>query len=59
VPRRFRLPRSSNDLAEHAQKNGADSDLVDTLRGLDKDTFDGPDDVMAALGSKDVLGGTS
>lgn len=53
----FNYPGSPTDLADHAQKNGADSDLVETLRGLDKDSFDGPNAVMSALGSKDALGG--
>ncbi|WP_229478418.1 DUF2795 domain-containing protein [Mycolicibacterium mageritense] len=53
----FNYPGSPTDLADHAQKNGTDSDLVETLRGLDKDSFDGPNAVMSALGSKDALGG--
>jgi hypothetical protein len=38
--------------------NGADSDLVETLRGLDKDSFDGPSAVMSALGAEEALGGS-
>jgi trehalose-6-phosphatase len=55
----FDYPGSKEDLAKHAEKNGADSDLVKTLRDLDKDSFDGPNAVMSALGDKNVLGGSS
>jgi hypothetical protein len=54
----FDYPGSANDLAEHAQRNGAGNDLVEALRGLSKDNFDGPSAVMAALGDKDALGGS-
>ena len=55
----FDYPGSADDLAEHASRNGADSGLVDTLRGLSKDSFDGPNAVMKALGGdgEGVLGG--
>lgn len=52
----FDYPGSPDDLAEHAQKNGADDSLVGTLRGLQKDSFDGPSAVMEALGAQDALG---
>ena len=57
----FDYPGSADDLAEHAGKNGADSGLVDTLRGLGKESFDGPNAVMKALGGdgEGVLGGSS
>jgi hypothetical protein len=42
-------PASSEDLAETAVKNGAESDLVDALRGIDADRVDGPDQVMHEL----------
>ena len=42
----FDYPGSKDDLATHAEKNGAESGLVDTLRGLKKDSFDGPNAVM-------------
>jgi len=45
------------DLAKHAEDNGADDDLVEALPGLDKDQFDGPNAVMHALGQEDELGG--
>ena len=55
----FDYPGSKQDLASHAEKNGADSALVETLRGLDKDSFDGPNAVMSALGDENVLGGST
>lgn len=54
----FDYPGSPEDLAEHAKANGADDDLVETLRNLDKDTFDGPNAVMSAVGDQDALGGS-
>src|SRR5947209_8512306 len=38
----FDYPGSPEDLARHAERQGADSQLVETLRGLKKDSFDGP-----------------
>ena len=38
----FDYPGSAQDLADHAQRNGADRELVDALRGMSKDNFDGP-----------------
>ena len=43
---------------DHASSNGADQQLVDTLKGLDKQQFDGPNAVMAELGEAGVLGGS-
>jgi hypothetical protein len=54
----FDYPGSAEQLAEHAKNNGADDDLVQTLKGLDKDEFDGPSAVMQALGAENVLGGS-
>lgn len=48
-------PATAEELADHAQSNGADEDLVATLRGMNKDSFDGPNAVMAEL--KGDLGG--
>jgi len=42
-------PASADDLAETAKGNGADDELVEHLRGLDRDEFTGPDTVMAEL----------
>ena len=52
----FDYPGSQADLADHAQSNGADEELVSALRGLDKDSFDGPNAVMSAM--KGQLGGS-
>lgn len=54
----FDYPGGPDDLARHAESNGGDSELVETLRGLDKDQFDGPNAVMAALSEQGVLGGS-
>jgi hypothetical protein len=42
-------PASKDDLASHAEGNGADRDLVEALRGMDKNSFDGPNAVMKEL----------
>jgi Protein of unknown function (DUF2795) len=42
-------PASRDDLADQADRNGADRELVDALRGMDKSSFDGPNAVMKAL----------
>jgi len=54
----FDYPGSPQDLADHAGKNGADDELVNTLKGLDKDQFDGPNAVMHSLSEAGVLGGS-
>jgi hypothetical protein len=51
-------PATKEELASHAEGNGADRELVDALRGMNKDSFDGPNAVMKELkgsltGSKD------
>ena len=53
----FDYPGSAQDLADHAQRNGADRELVDALRGMSKDNFDGPNAVMSEL--KGQLGGST
>ncbi len=55
----FDYPGGSDDLARHAEGNGADSELVEALRGLKKDDgFDGPNAVMHELKQQaDALGG--
>ncbi len=55
----FDYPGSKNDLASHAERNGADSGLVEAIRGLSKDSFDGPNAVMSALRDADMLGGST
>lgn len=52
----FDYPGTPQQLAEHAKSNGADDDLVQTLSGLPKDSFDGPNAVMEALGAQNALG---
>ena len=42
-------PASKDDLVSTAQQNGASEELLQQLRGMGRDTFDGPDDVMEAL----------
>lgn len=50
-------PASTDDLAQKAEENGASQDLVQELRSLDKDSFDGPNAVMSAM--KGSLGGST
>jgi hypothetical protein len=42
-------PASKDELASHAERNGADRDLVDALSSMNKDSFDGPNAVMKEL----------
>jgi hypothetical protein len=42
-------PASRDQLADQAERNGADRELVDTLRNMGKDSFDGPNAVMKEL----------
>jgi hypothetical protein len=55
----FDYPGSPEDLAHHAESNGADKGLVEALRNLPKDSFDGPNAVMHSLSEADVLGGST
>lgn len=48
-------PASKADLADAASSNGAPDDLVSELRGMGKDSFDGPNAVRHEL--KGSLGG--
>jgi len=51
-------PMTSSELADLAKSNGAGDDLVEALRGLRKDQFNGPNAVMQALSDQeDALGG--
>jgi hypothetical protein len=43
-------PASRDDLVSAAESNGAPDEIVSRLRGLDRDRFDGPNEVMKALG---------
>ena len=42
-------PASKDELAGHAEANVADRELVDALRNMGKDSFDGPNAVMKEL----------
>ena len=42
-------PASRDDLVSLAERNGAEHELLDALRGADGDTFDSPADVMKGL----------
>jgi Protein of unknown function (DUF2795) len=42
-------PASKEELASHAEGNGADRELVDALRTMNKQSFDGPNAVMKEL----------
>ncbi len=53
----FDYPGTPEELAEHARRNGAEPQLVDTLRALKRDSFDGPEAVMGSLGAQNALGG--
>lgn len=55
----FSYPGSPEELARHAEANGADSTLVRALRSLQKESFDGPDAVMHSLSTDGVLGGST
>ena len=48
-------PATRDDLLALAERNGADADVLDALRGMDDDTFDSPADVMKAV--QGALGG--
>ncbi|MEU1125713.1 DUF2795 domain-containing protein [Streptomyces sp. NPDC005899] len=42
-------PAARDDLVSVARDNGADNDFVDKLSHLDRDRFDGPNDVQKAV----------
>jgi hypothetical protein len=50
-------PADREELAERARQNGADEELVETLRNLRKQSFEGPNAVMKEL--KGQLGGSN
>ena len=43
-------PASKDELVELAESNDAPREIVDALRNAGDETFDGPDQVMRALG---------
>jgi hypothetical protein len=55
----FDYPGSPDQLAQHAKDNGASDGIVEALRGLQKDSFDGPNAVMHSLSEDGVLGGST
>ncbi len=52
----FDYPGTPGALADHADHHGAGPDLVAALRGLNVDSFDGPNAVMEALSAINALG---
>ena len=42
-------PARRDDLVSLAERNGADGELIDALRGAHGDTFDSPAEVMKGL----------
>ncbi|MFD8702771.1 DUF2795 domain-containing protein [Kitasatospora sp. NPDC059648] len=42
-------PADRDELVERARSNGADETLVDQISDLDRDSFEGPDEVSNAL----------
>ncbi|MGH4026502.1 MAG: DUF2795 domain-containing protein [Pseudonocardiaceae bacterium] len=55
----FDYPGSPDQLANHAEGQGASGDLVEALRNLDHESFDGPNAVMHSLFEDSVLGGST
>jgi hypothetical protein len=43
-------PAGRDEIVSAARDNGAAEEIVDALEGLGRNRFDGPDDVMEALG---------
>jgi hypothetical protein len=42
-------PASKEELASHAERNGGGRELVEALRSMNADSFDGPNAVMKEL----------
>jgi hypothetical protein len=51
-------PMSKDDVVNLAQSNDAPSDIVDALRSMSKDSFDGPNAVTSALKDAGELSGS-
>lgn len=45
-------PAKKQDLVKHAQKQGADQDVIETLRELPEEEYNSPIDVTKAIGEK-------
>jgi len=43
-------PASKDEVISTAESNGAPQEIIEALQRADADQFDGPDDVMEALG---------
>jgi hypothetical protein len=43
-------PASKDEVISTAESNDAPQEIIETLQQMDGDQFEGPDDVMAALG---------
>jgi hypothetical protein len=43
-------PASKDEIITTAESNDAPQEIIEALQAIDGDQFDGPDDVMAALG---------
>lgn len=43
-------PATGTELADQAERNGANTSIVEQLRQLGDTSFDGPDDVMKSIG---------
>ena len=43
-------PASKDELVATAESNGAPQEIIEGLQQMDGDQFEGPDDVMGALG---------
>ena len=46
-------PANKNDLIKHAQQNGADQQVLETLKQLPDRTYEGPAGVSKAVGAMD------
>jgi hypothetical protein len=46
-------PANKNDLIKRAEQNGADQQVLDTLKQLPDRTFEGPSGVSKAIGAMD------
>jgi hypothetical protein len=43
-------PASKDEVVATAESNGAPQEIIEALQQMDGDQFEGPDDVMQALG---------
>ncbi|SDM27446.1 DUF2795 domain-containing protein [Allokutzneria albata] len=43
-------PATKEEVLRTAQRQGADDQVLDTLRGLDRDDFNSPNDISEAIG---------